>query len=117
MRKRIDVGRRVSFLLALWLALMVVAGCASSQRAQLRTATDAYASTVSMLADLRSAGLIDDAQAARIDVWRAAARAALDAWRAALESGEPETSAVENYNRAMAALTKALMDVEARNDE
>jgi hypothetical protein len=116
MRDRTNMGRRVAFLVAFWVALIVAAGCASSQRAQLRTATDSYASIVSTLADFRTAGLIDDAQAAAIDVWRSAARTALDEWRIALEAGTSEECAVENYNRAMKALTDAILAAEGHND-
>jgi len=65
-----------------WTALLILAaalGCAS-QRAQLATAADTYATTLNVLADARRAGLIDDQQAAEIERWRVVARAALDAW-------------------------------------
>jgi outer membrane murein-binding lipoprotein Lpp len=117
MRHKTRVLVFIMTLAAVGSALMVVAGCTSSARAQLRTATDGYASTVNVLADLRNAGLIDQSQAAKIEVWRSVARAALDEWRAALEAGEPETSAIETYNTVMAALTKAIMDVEAKGNE
>ena len=94
-------------------------GCtlnAPSQGAQLRTAGDAYATTLNVLADYRRAGLIDDEQAAEIELWRAAARAGLDAWRQALDEGD---SAVQSYNRAIGELTRALLMAEKgrRDDE
>lgn len=95
----------------------VACGCAApSQRAQLRTAGDVYATTLNVLADYRRAGLIDAERGAEIEQWRVAARAGLDAWRQALDEGD---SAVQSYNRAIGELTRALLMAEKgrRDDE
>lgn len=103
----------VMIALSVAATLAVAPGCAISPEAQLLGATDAYATTLNLLADYRRAGLLDDEQAAEIERWRIGARLALDAWQEALEANdsEPET-AIETYNRLMQALTQALIAAE-----
>ena len=87
-------------------------GC-GSPRAQLRTAADTYASTLTVLTEYRNAGLIDDEAAVRIERWRTMARAGLDAWRIALDTDASPASAVDAYVRGMQALSQAILDAEA----
>ena len=100
-------------LLIVLAGIVLSLGCAS-ERAQLATATDAYATTLQVLADARQAGLVDDAAAAEIETWRATARDALDAWRVALEAGEQTDGPVQRFNQAMRSLTQALMAAQRR---
>ncbi len=90
-------------------------GCASD-RAQLRNAVDAYATTLEVLTDARQAGLIDDAAAAEIEGWRGIAREALDAWRLALETGTPAEGRVQRFNEGMRVLTRAVIEAERRRE-
>jgi hypothetical protein len=69
-------------LMVLAIALLVtLAGCGRTEAQRLRNAADAYATAVDLAADARQAGLIDDAEARRIETYRRTARSALDAWR------------------------------------
>ena len=106
---------RWSPMVLVWIALLAALGCAS-QRAQLATAADTYATTLQVLADARRAGLIDDQAAARIEEWRAVAREALDAWRLADETGAPAEDAIQRFNEAMRVLTRAVIEAERRRE-
>jgi len=106
------VRRTIAISMTFWLVVAAL-GCAS-QRAQLATAADTYATTLNVLADARRAGLIDDRQAAEIERWRVAARAALDAWRVAVETGAPADSAIQRFNEAMRALTDMMLQAERK---
>ncbi len=98
------------------LIVALVAGCVSPA-AQLRTATDTYATTLHALADLRRTGYIDDAEAARIESVRVVARAALDTWRSALEAGAPDPEAIATFGDALADLVGARTELEARHND
>ena len=74
MRKLILVGLVIALLVAF-------SGCGQTEAQRLRNAADAYATALDLAADARQAGLIDDAEARRIETYRRTARSALDAWR------------------------------------
>jgi hypothetical protein len=107
----------IALIVIAWAILLAAAlGCASP-RAQLRTAVDAYATTLGVLTDARAAGLIDDAEAAEIETWRVLARQALDAWRAALDADADPGSAIQTFNEAMRALVATRLGTEEGPDD
>jgi len=108
------VRRAIATTITFWLVILAL-GCAS-ERSRLLAATDAYATTLEVLADARRAGLIDDQAAAEIERWRVAARAALDAWRSAVETGQPPEGAIQRFNDAMQVLTEAALDAKRRRE-
>ena len=108
--------RRTTRTALLFLALVALAGCAT-EAARLRTAADAYATTLRVLADYRRAGRIDDAEAAQIEDARVAARAALDSWRGAVEAGGSNADAAQRFNEALDALIDARLKAEGRRHE
>lgn len=125
MRRTRPVRFLVVPLLAAALAVML-SGCAlvqsrgavlQSPEADLLVATDAYATTLEVLADCRRAGLIDAEQAAEIEQWRIVAAQALDAWREALETGEEPYDAVAAFNHAVRALWRAQLQAEGRGGD
>lgn len=113
-------ARRAVALLAVVCLAVMLSGCALSAfagrgavlqtpEADLLVATDAYTTTLTILAECRQAGLIDEEEAEQIERWRVVARAGLDAWRAALEDERPPESAIQAYNGAIRALTRAML--------
>jgi methionine synthase I (cobalamin-dependent) len=90
------------------LIALCIFSCAS-QAGALRTATDAYASTVSTLAQYRQAGLISDQAAAKIETARQAARTALDVWRLAVQAGVSPAAPAADFQSAMIELSRLLL--------
>jgi len=109
------VRRTIAISMTFWLVIVAL-GCAS-ERARLLAATDAYTTTLEVLADARRAGLIDDQAAAEVEQWRVVARAALDAWRLAVETGQPAEGAIQRFNEALRELTRARLSAEGRRGD
>jgi len=99
--------------------LIVLAGCASVQtpRERFRVAADAYAAAMETLAEYRSAGLIDDEAAARIEVCRRLARAALDAWHAAIKAGGDPSASIQQFSGALQKLLDEQLKAELENGQ
>ena len=102
-------------VLGLLLAVLAsTSGCAAfrSPRAQVHAAADGFGSLVRLLNEYDRAGLIEPDRAERIGVWMRAGYAALDSWAEAVMSEQPPDTAMEAYNRAVAALTAAILEAE-----
>lgn len=94
--------------------LLLLSGCAGmGSRAQLRTAGDAYNTTMSVLTECRAAGLISDEDAETIEQARVVARVALDSWRAAVDRGEGAAGAAARFYGALVVLVEARVAAEA----
>lgn len=109
----VETVKKAPWMMAVFCALVVMAGCASPEQ-RLRIAVDVYATTVELLADYRTAGLITEVEATEIEGWRADARAALDAWREALDGGLPTGTAIEAWRSAAKKLEAAMLRAKRR---
>ncbi len=113
---------RASFVWMLVVLTAVAPGCVRPQgqdygRPALRAAADTYATTLTLLAEYRQAGLIDDEAARRIEQARVVARLALDQWRAALQADQPPAQAADSFQRALSQLITERIRAEQRRPQ
>lgn len=96
---------RIKIATVLLAVLWLFVGCAGhTPKAQLRTAYDTYAETVSILADLVNAGYFTPEQAQEVERYRLVARLALDGWKEAVDNGESPGMAIDRFNDALREL-------------
>lgn len=102
-------------VVALLCAVLALAGCAFlEKRSSLSIAVDTYATTLTVLAEYRAAGLLSEKAIERIDVARVLIRQALDDWREAQETDKSPSRAIGNFTEAMSVLIEERLAAKGR---